>query len=416
MTEPGEEGLVRALCAAVAAYDAETAGALVADGADPDRALPDGTTPLLRAVEGGSPAVVAALNDARPAWGLPQGERERLLDAARRWYAAGPEAELRRLTGARGPARTEVVQDGECGRVEEVTLGGRTVRGGHGAVLTGLEWGMRIPAPVGELVARAVGHPDEEHVDRSECLWVLLRRQSAQTWSEVAAFHRHPSPAHRAFAAEFLSAGLLLSGVTAHVSWYEKERAGLLAGWADTEPEGGVLARVLRLLSDDAHPDAQAFGLRYAAHPDPRVRREVPGLLDRPLDPGAARVVVDLARDRDGGVRARAAERLGGGEGLGARERAALLGLLRDEDPQVRDRALRAAAYDRSPETAEALLELLGAGEREVRLGAAYALAVRDHPGTAEAYERVGPLGPEYADDPRAAGLWRWRLRNEPGG
>ncbi|MEU9003540.1 hypothetical protein AB0D15_16565, partial [Streptomyces sp. NPDC048551] len=121
--------------------------------------------------------------------------------------SSGPEAEPRRLTGARGPARAEVVQDGECGRVEEITLGGRTVRGGHGAVLTGLEWGMRILAPVGELVARAVKHPDEEHVDRSEPLWVLLRRQSAQTWSEVAAFHRHPSPAHRAFAAEFLSAG-----------------------------------------------------------------------------------------------------------------------------------------------------------------------------------------------------------------
>ncbi|MEU9005589.1 HEAT repeat domain-containing protein, partial [Streptomyces sp. NPDC048551] len=57
--------------------------------------------------------------------------------------------------------------------------------------------------------------------------------------------------------------------------------------------------------------------------------------------------------------RARAAERLGGGEGLGERERAALLALLRDEDPQVRDRALRAAAYDRSPETVEVLLELL---------------------------------------------------------
>ncbi len=44
------------LCTAVAAYDAPVAQALVEGGADPDRPLPDGTTPLLRAVDLGSPA------------------------------------------------------------------------------------------------------------------------------------------------------------------------------------------------------------------------------------------------------------------------------------------------------------------------------------------------------------------------
>ncbi|GAA2227142.1 hypothetical protein GCM10010232_10930 [Streptomyces amakusaensis] len=37
-------------------------------------------------------------------------------------------------------ATTVRVQDGEYDWVDEVALGGRTVRAGHGAVLTSLEW------------------------------------------------------------------------------------------------------------------------------------------------------------------------------------------------------------------------------------------------------------------------------------
>ncbi|GLV83980.1 hypothetical protein Slala03_36690 [Streptomyces lavendulae subsp. lavendulae] len=140
------------LCAAVAAYAVETVEELVAAGAAPDRVL-------LRAVEGGSPAVVSALLDERSA-PLPEAERDRLLVAARWWYERGAEGELRRLTGATGPADVRWVRDGAADRVEEVTLGGRTVRAGHGAVLTQLEWRYRILAPVGELMARAVRHED----------------------------------------------------------------------------------------------------------------------------------------------------------------------------------------------------------------------------------------------------------------
>lgn len=43
-----EDGLP-VLCSAVAAHDAAVAEALVEGGADPDQALPDGTTPLVRA-------------------------------------------------------------------------------------------------------------------------------------------------------------------------------------------------------------------------------------------------------------------------------------------------------------------------------------------------------------------------------
>ncbi|MGW7318023.1 ankyrin repeat domain-containing protein [Streptomyces sp. NPDC054865] len=412
----GGDGLP-VLCAAVSAYAVETVRALVEGGARPDRVLADGTSPLLRAVEGGSPAVWDAFLSADVRERLSEGERVRLLGAARRWYEAGAEAELRRLTGAEGPARVEVVAEGEFARVEEITLGGRTVRGGHGAVLTRMEWEFRILAPVDELMGRAVRFEDEDHVDRSAAEWILLVRESAETWLQVVEHHRHPLPAHRAFVADFLSMGDMMAWVVAHPRWYEKQRFALLPGWAEVEPDGGVLALVLGLLCADEHPRAREFGLRYAGHPDPRVRRRVPPLFLRPLDHETARVVQDLGRDGDAGVRAAAAEALAW-EPLRRSEREVLFALLRDEDPQVRDRAVYAAGHgsDRSTAIAEALMELLDVGDQDARLGVAYALSLRDDPHTREAYARVGPLGPELVGDHRADGLWRWEHRNAGGG
>ncbi|MEV6056117.1 hypothetical protein [Streptomyces sp. NPDC052107] len=57
-------------------------------GADPDLVLPDGTTPLWRAVDGGSPAVFSAVLAKEPRPRLPQEARERLLGLARHWAAA----------------------------------------------------------------------------------------------------------------------------------------------------------------------------------------------------------------------------------------------------------------------------------------------------------------------------------------
>ncbi|MCM1967490.1 ankyrin repeat domain-containing protein [Streptomyces sp. G1] len=96
------------LCAAVAAFAHEAADVLVEAGADPDRVLPDGTTPLLRAVESGSPAVVSALLWSRdlpdPGERLPEAERARLLDAARRWCVP--------LRGAESPTHPSPVPRG----------------------------------------------------------------------------------------------------------------------------------------------------------------------------------------------------------------------------------------------------------------------------------------------------------------
>ncbi|MBZ9597320.1 HEAT repeat domain-containing protein [Streptomyces erythrochromogenes] len=106
-------------------------------------------------------------------------------------------------------------------------------------------------------------------------------------------------------------------------------------------------------------------------------------------------------------------------EGMPAEGRPLLLALLDDAAAQVARRAACATAWstDRSPEITEALVRLLDAEDQDVRLSAAYGLALRDDPRTVGAYARVGRLDrPEFEHDPRADGLWRWKLRNAPSG
>ncbi|WP_030772529.1 HEAT repeat domain-containing protein [Streptomyces sp. NRRL F-2664] len=412
-----EDGLP-VLCTAVAAFAHEVAEALVEAGANPDRELPDGTTPLLRAIEGGSPAVFEATLGSEPRLRLAPERREELLAAARGWYEEGPAARLRHLTADPDRVRAQAVREGEYSTLTEYTLGGRRVRDGHGGILTGLEWAFRILTPPAELVARAVRHGDPEHADRWASEWILSQRRSAETWAEVVAFHRHPDPLPRLFVIDVLVMHALTGASTQHVGWYDRERLKLLGTWVDVEDDAVVLARLLRALVDEGFPEAEAeaVGLRHAGHADARVRREVPGLFDRPLTPRAAEAVRALCRDPDADVRVAAAEALAG-EALPAEDRPLLLALLADADPHVARRAAHgiAGGADRSPETTEALVRLLDAEDQDIRLSAAYGLALRDDPRTVEAYARVGRLDrPEYEHDHRTDGLWRWKLRNAP--
>ncbi|MEU7556469.1 HEAT repeat domain-containing protein [Streptomyces sp. NPDC044571] len=414
---------VRALCAAVAAYDFAAAGALVEGGADPDRILPDGTTPLLRAVEGGSPATVSALLWSRdlpdPALRLPRAERERLLATARHWYATGAEAELRRLTGATGPARTRTAEDEWC-EVEEVTLDGRTVRAGHGAVLTTLESAFGVPAPLAELVARAVRHPDPCHVDWAASRFALGERLTEGSRETVTALRHHPSPDHRRFAVDWLRTRQFLVDPDAYPHLGD-DRA-FLAAWADAETDPAVLAEVLAALTEHTveHPRLEAVGLRYADHPDPRVRREVTGCLcwhDRLLTPQGAEALHALARDPDDEVRLDAAGiLLRAGDADADELRGVIRDLVRDPGSPVRGGAAEALADsdDRTADATALLLALLDEDDRLIRLVGAYGLALRDHPRTPEAYARVEELGPIHQHDHRGLALGHWRQRNEP--
>ncbi|MGW6689627.1 HEAT repeat domain-containing protein [Streptomyces sp. NPDC054961] len=415
---PDADGLPP-LCAAVAAYAYGAAAALVEAGADPDRVLPDGTTPLLRAVEGGSPAVVGALLWSRdlpdPGQRLPEAERARLLDAARRWYAAGAEAELRRRTGALEPAETSGVEEEWC-QVEQIVLGGRTVRGGHGAVLTRLERVFGVEVPPEELIARAVRHPDVFHVD-----WTESRAQLDGAREAVTALRDHPSSRHRLFAADWLFGRQ--SFLTDDGYPHHEEDRELLAAWADRETDPVVLAAVLNALDEHEveHPRLEALSLRYAGHADPRVRLAAVGCLgwyDRPFTEAERAALRVAAGDPDDEVRFIAARALvlQGGDDVDA-ARAVVRDLVRDPRSPVRDGAADSMAEsdDRTADATELLLSLLDADAWLTRMIGAYGLALRDHPDTPRAYARVEELGPLFSPDHRALAFERWRERNGPG-
>ncbi|MCX4677107.1 HEAT repeat domain-containing protein [Streptomyces sp. NBC_01433] len=433
------------LCVAVAAYDEPVAAALVEGGADPDRVLPDGTTPLWRAVDGGSPAVFSAVLGDEPRLRLSEADRERLLALARGWYGTGAAEELRRRTGApdragRDSAATVLVQDGEYNHVDQVSLGGLVVRAGHGAILTSLEWAFRILTPVDELIARAVGQPPEdravvdrvtqdpaaeapfaeEHVNWSTVCWILSRRRSFETWSAVVAHRHHPAPAHRRFVLDYLRTRSL-TGVGS--GYYKKKESEVLAAWAAEETDGETLARVLDVFTEYEHPGQEAIGLRHAGHPDARVRREVPYALTRyevARSPAARAAILALTRDPDAAVRISACTASLRDEELLPEIIQALILLAEDTESGRRGAAatLLAESGDRTPAVADALAALLDDGSQLVRLEAAHGLLLRDDPRTAEAIERVGPLDAGFEHDHRADALrqWMWRRENPTAG
>jgi HEAT repeat protein len=413
----GKDGLP-VLCAAVAAYEGEVVRALVENGADPDRLLPDGTTPLWRAIDGGSPAVFTSAlgRDLRL---LPEAERQRLLALARDWAETGTEAELRRRTGASGPAESVRVEDGEFGNgtVELVSLGGRSVRAGHGAIVTLLESYLGVLTPREELMARAFARTDPDHVERWAAAFALSDRRDRETWSSVVADRHHPDRDRRGFVLRVLRYADVVRFV--YPCPYEREETDLLAAWVAEETDPELLRDLLDLFLGRGHPEQEAIALRYADHPDAPVRAEVPyalGTEGAPLTPAARTALLALARDPDPGVRSAAGSVLGQWHDLSPEVGRALLDLTRDPDPWVRRRGAEALALseDRSPEASAALWALRGEEDQQLRLEGAHGLARRDDPRTEEAYERVGPLtAPEFEHDHRVGALLHHRWRRD---
>ncbi|MCL2734832.1 MAG: HEAT repeat domain-containing protein [Actinomycetia bacterium] len=409
---PGPDGLPL-LCTAVAGFDHDTVLALTEGGADAGAALPDGTTPLVRAVDLGSPTVVMSLLGDAPRQRLGDAEQKRLLDLARHWDATGAEEELRRRTGDAGPATRRTVEDLGFDRVEEVSLGGLTVRAGHSGVLTLLQAAFDVLPPVAELAARAVRYPDETHVNWSEVTHALSRRRSPEVRSALATLRDHPDPLHRLFLADVLWGRVHWEGMHGRPV---PEDLDFLASWALEEPDGRVLARILDCCTNGVHPAQESLGLRLMNHPDPRVRREVPYCWigdGNPPSQAATGALLVMARDPDPEVRAVVAQCFSSRHDLGPAVREALLTLIQDPEPGVRARAAAALASspDRTAEVTEALAGLMREEDQQLRLEGAFGLAVRDDPRTEHAYDLVGPLGPEFEHDHRPGGLWRYRSR-----
>ncbi|MGW7547830.1 ankyrin repeat domain-containing protein [Streptomyces sp. NPDC054770] len=370
------------LCRAISAGDQPVAELLVQAGADPLRRLPDGTTPLLRAMDDGSPALARAVF---PDVALRPGPvREELLDHARRLAAIDPEAELRRRTGLPGPVgRTRQQDDIGCW-YERLTLGGLTLCDGHAAFLTALEARLRLRTPFAELLARALTRPDRDHEVWAESVLALGARLDDETWAEAGRLGRDPDPLLRLFAAD-----VLLGTIIADAQRLEptlQDRALALVPWAERERDTDVLAVLLNALTWRSGPETDAIGLALATHPDPRIRGLVPDLLDCDED----------------GLRP---------EGL-----AAVLALARDPDPDVRDRTCFWLSHysGAEPEIGDVLAELTYDERQRTRAYAVAALAHRDDPRCLAAEHRIGPLGPDVDVDalPLTA-VWWYRRRQE---
>ncbi|MFJ8623420.1 ankyrin repeat domain-containing protein [Kitasatospora sp. NPDC093550] len=372
-----------ALCLAVAAFDSNAAGYLVEAGADALRRLPDGSTPLLRAVDSGSVGLVLEVlggDDESPPDGPARAE---LLARARRWHERGPVAVLRERSGCAGPVERTTVRDREWTTwYHELRLGGLTVRDGHTGVLTLLETRFGLCPGVGELAGRAgaLEVTDAEHASWSELVRTLAARQDDPTWQDAAALRAHPGPVHRRFGAEVLAA-LHLGGYRHGArSPFAARSLALFLDWAGEERHPQVLAAVLAGLGHHEDPRIEPLALAHTAHRAPQVRRAASGLLERiaPQRPGhwtytpaGLAAMLRLARDPDASVRRSVACRL-------------------------------AESRDPAPGIGDALAELVDDEEQTTRIYAVFGLAERDDPRCVAAAGRVGPV----AD--RAA--WSWIL------
>lgn len=386
------------LCVAVAAYDEPVAEALIKAGADPlrplagvpggDPGLPGGDTALTRAVDGGCSWMTGTLLPELTR--LDADARAALRARARYWAEADLEAELRRRTGASGPAeRGRVENESWSCHYERYTLGGQTVWDGHLGVLTQLENHFRIRTPFDELVARALTRPDRDHGIWSDVVILLAARPDAQCWTAAEALRDHPDRLHRLFAADVLRC-LVIGFASFHArptDVVDKPASEVFLAWAREEHDPEVLALVLCGLSEGGQEDpdraaeCEAVGLSYAGHPDPRVRREVPDLLPfepTPVPPEKLETVYALARDPDPVVRERTAYWL-------------------------------ARCTARAPGLTDVLAGLGDDELRETRVHAAWGLARRGDPRCVEAARRLLPLDPDgWPDGNLMRAMWRY--------
>ncbi|MFI8461163.1 HEAT repeat domain-containing protein [Kitasatospora sp. NPDC085464] len=369
---------VSALCLAVAAFDSSAAGHLVEAGADALRRLPDWSTPLLRAVDSGSVALVIEVLGGAPLDGAAGAE---LLARARLWHERGPVAVLRERTGASGPVEYGRVRDRDgVSWCHEVRLGGSAVHDGHAGVLTLLEEHLGLRPGVGELAGRACAleHPDGEHASWLQIVGTLAGRQDDATWLAAAALRAHPDPLRRRFGAQVL-ASLHLGGYRHGTRSPFLERAReLFLDWGAAEEHPDVLAEVLGGLAPFRDPRIQPLGLARLGHPAPQVRARVAALLESTPSRGLERWTYTP-------------------EGLDA-----MLRLARDPDAGVREDAVYQLAdrKDPSPAVGDALAAALDDEEQDIRIWAVFGLAERDDPRCVEGAGRVGAV----AD--RAARAW----------
>ncbi|MEU9450589.1 HEAT repeat domain-containing protein [Streptomyces sp. NPDC048277] len=339
------------LCVAVAAYDEKVVDALIDGRADSLALLSDGSTPVQRAVDGGSIEIVSALTSDPVRF--PESARRELLERARRWAGAGVAAELGRLSGARGPVDRAVVGD-RYSVYEQFTVGGLTARDGHDGILTVLEARFGVRAPFEEVLARALVRGNPDHAVWSQAVCTLSGRMDEETWAAAVALSRSGDRLRRLFAAELLMLLVLGPPWPPGPEPFEGRGTEVLLPWAREERDPEVLRAVLNALTEEQGPEIEALGRSYLTHPDAGVRRTLPHTLERAetrlvVRPESLRTVFALARDHDAGVRSAACAWLAEYPGHDPGIADALAGLVHDEDQVTRIHAVFGLAYQDDP-------------------------------------------------------------------
>lgn len=355
-------------------------------GADSGQSGPEDLIPLSKAVDSGSPALFEALLDHEIRRRYPESELLEARELARRWHETGVEAELRRRTGSRDALVRTPVQDDEHSSVDECTLGGMTVRDGHGAILTSVEKLLGVRTSFEDLMDRALTITDQNHPTWGGVTLLLAGRRNQATWTAAATLRTHPDPSRRLFGAEVLRLTHLLDGSE------EDAFAGLaldmFTAWSAEETDLAVLTEVLVALGEHNDPRAEVALLPHVGHPDARVRRAVAEGL------GAFSSTPAFSGDA----------------------RTALLRLMTDPDSVVRKTACRVVAEgrDHDPVFADATAAVLDDTNRLVRLAAVYGLALHDDERCVAAARLLGPpQRGSLEEEGYLEAVWRYERRRD---
>ncbi|MEU9714908.1 ankyrin repeat domain-containing protein [Streptomyces sp. NPDC047976] len=378
-----------AFCLAVRMHAGHIAQLLLQYGADPGRSGKEDLLPLSEAVDSGSPALFEALLDHETRGRYPESELLEARDLARRWHETGAEAELRRRTGSRDAAVRTPVQDDEYHSVDEVTLGGTTVRDGHGAILTYAEELLGVRTSFEELTDRALAHAGQEnHATWARVTILLAGRRDRATWTAAAALRTPPDPSRRLFCAEVLRLTLLFDDSDEDA--FAGPALDMFTDWSAEETDLAVLTEVLGALGGLSGLRAEAALLRYAGHSDARVRRAVADGLSGTSSSSPA---------------------------FSGDARTALLRLMADPDAVVRKTACCTVAVgrDHDPVFADAMAAaVLDDPDRLVRLAAAYGLALHHDERCVEAARLLGPPRRGSLEEEHYLGaVWRYEWRRD---
>ncbi|MFG2593650.1 HEAT repeat domain-containing protein [Streptomyces sp. NPDC048438] len=209
-----------------------------------------------------------------------------------------------------------------------------------------------------DLLARAVARADGSHADWSEATAVLADRLDEETWEAALALRSDPDPLRRLFAADIVWLfSIATRPILADEYPFERRALDVLLPWAVEERDPTVLASVLCGLSGLDDPRIEEAGLAYRAHPDPRVRIQVPSTLLRTryayTHPRALDVLAALARDPDANVRWTVCEQLYEFEGRGPAVADILAGFLDEDNQLVRIKAVSGLANANDPRCVE---------------------------------------------------------------